>query len=165
MSDWSVVAAAAVTGVTSVASGTIGYLVAQSQARAQERQARELRQEELQRARKETYHAFLDVDRQLPARLTAGLEVGRADIEQWLDNFNHCYNAVLLIGNDAVTLQARQLFEGYLRLYEEATQGGTSWPAVTDRQAAYENHRPKLDETRKLLIVAMRLDVSGSSQS
>jgi len=165
MADWTVVAAAAVTGVTSVASGTIGYLVAQSQARAQERQARELRQEELQRARKETYHGFLDVDRQLPARLTAGLEVGRADIQEWLDSFNHGYNAVLLIGTDAVALQTRELFEGYLQLYEEVTQGGTSWPAVADRQAAFENHRPKLDETRKLLIEAMRLDVSGSSQS
>jgi hypothetical protein len=91
MADWSVVAAAAVTGVTSVASGTIGYLVAQSQARAQERQARELRKDELQQARKDTYHAFLDIDRQLPARLTAGMGVGRADIEQWLDHFNHCY--------------------------------------------------------------------------
>jgi hypothetical protein len=165
MADWSVVAAAAVTGATSVASGTIGYLVAQSQAHAQERQARELREEELHRARKETYHGFLDVDRQLPARLTAGLEVGREDIQQWLDHFNHSYNAVLLIGTDAVTLQARQLFEGYLQLYEEATQGGTSWPAVADRQTAYQNHRPRLDETRKLLIEAMRLDVSRSSQS
>jgi hypothetical protein len=165
MADWTVVAAAAVTGVTSVASGTIGYLVAQSQARAQERQARELRQEELQRARKETYHGFLDVDRRLPARLTAGLEVGQADIQEWLDSFNHGYKAVLLIGTDAVALQTRQLFEGYLQLYEEVTQGGTSWPAVPDRQAAYQNHRPKLDETRQLLIEAMRRDVSGSSQS
>jgi hypothetical protein len=166
MADWSVVAAAAVTGLTSVASGTIGYAVAQSQARAQERQARELRKDELQQARKDTYHAFLDVDRQLPARLTAGMEVERADIEQWLDQFNHCYNAVLLIGTDAVTHKTRELFADYLQLYEEATSGGTSWPTVAHRRALYQSHRPKLDETRMLLIEAMRLDVSsGSSRS
>ena len=161
MSDWSVVAAAAVTGLTSVVSGSIGYLVAQSQARAQERQSRELREEESQKARKDTYHSFLDIDRQVAARLTAGMEVGRAEVEQWLDQFNHCYNAVLLIGSDAVTLKTRELFHSYLQLFEEATHGGTSWPSVADGQAVYQSHRPILDGTRMLLIEAMRLDISG----
>src|ERR1051325_10952885 len=134
MTDWSVVAAAAVTGLTSVVSGSLGYLLPRQQARAQERQAAEARRDAQQAKRGETYHSFLDIDRQLPARLTTGLEISRQDLEEWLEPFNHCYNAVILLGSDEVAQRARDLFNGYLRLYEELTGGGKEWPDMAERQ-------------------------------
>ncbi len=159
MADWTVVAAAAVTGLTGVASGTLGYLVAQQQARAQERQAAAQTRAAMRTKRGETYHSFLDIDRQLPSRLGAGLEIERGEMEEWLDPFNHCYNAVILLGSDAVSREARELFRGYVQLFNELTEGGTSWPDAAERRAAWEAHRGKLDEVRYRLIEAMRRDV------
>jgi hypothetical protein len=162
MADWSVVAAAAVTGVTGVVSGSLGYLLAHQQTRAQERQAVAARREAQQEKRGETYHNFLDVDRQLPAQLSAGLEISRKELEDWLQPFNHCYNAVILLGSDEVALRARDLFDGYLGLYDAMTGGGRSWPDLAERQEIWAEQRGRLDEARKSLIEAMRRDVSGN---
>src|SRR5262245_13557213 len=115
MADWSVVAAAAVTGVTSVASGALGYMLAQNQARAEQRAAREARREQLKQDRKQTYHAFLDIDRKLPARLTTGLEIEPQEFHEWLDPFNHSYNALILLGTEPVAEQGRALFTSYMQ--------------------------------------------------
>jgi hypothetical protein len=165
MSEWSAAAAAAVTGITSIVSGGLGYLLAHQQTRAQERQAAQARRDAQQAKRGETYHAFLDIDRELPSQLGAGLDVSREELEEWLQPFNHCYNAVILLGSDEVGERARDLFEGYVALYNALTGGaGKSWPTMDERQAAWAARREELDVARTRLIEAMRRDVFGNGE-
>jgi hypothetical protein len=159
VSEWSATAAAAVTGLAAIVSGSLGYLLGYRQSRVLERQASQARRDAQQAKRGETYHSFLDIDRQLPSRLGAGLDVSRKELEEWLQPFNHCYNAVILLGSDEVGKRARDLFNGYVSLYNALTGGGKSWPTVEERQAAWAEHQGGLDEARSGLIEAMRRDV------
>jgi hypothetical protein len=158
--EWSATAAAAVTGLATIVSGSLGYLLGYRQSRAEERRAEQARRDAQQAKRGETYHSFLDIDRQLPSRLGAGLDITREELEDWLQPFNHCYNAVILLGGEEVSTRARALFDGYVSLYNGLTGGaGKSWPTLEDRQAAWAEHQAPLDEARRALIDAMRRDV------
>jgi len=163
-SEWTPVAVAAVTGITTIVSGGLGYLLGAQQSRAQERQAANARRDAQQAKRGETYHSFLDVDRELPARLGAGLDVSHEELEKWLPSFGHCYNAVILLGSDEVSERARDLFNGYAGLYNALTGEGKSWPTAEERQAAWAERRDGLDEARRRLIDAMRRDVFANGE-
>jgi hypothetical protein len=114
--------------------------------------------------RGETYHSFLDIDRQLPARLRTGMEISRQDLEEWLEPFNHCYNAVILLGSDEVSQRARDLFNGYLRLYDALTGRGKGWPNMAERQSAWSELQGELDEMRARLIESTRRDVFANGE-
>ena len=135
--EWSATAAAAVTGLAAIVSGSLGYLLGYRQSRALEREAAQARRGAQQAKRGETYHSFLDIDRQLPSRLGAGLDISRTELEAWLQPFNHCYNAVILLGSDEVSERARDLFNGYVSLYNALTVGA-------DEDLPPRSHRPRL---------------------
>lgn len=163
--EWSATAAAAVTGLATIVSGSIGYLLGYRQSRAQEREAAQARRDAQQAKRGETYHTFLNIDRQLPSRLGAGLDISQKELEEWLQPFNHSYNAVILLGSDEVSERARDLFNGYVSLYNALTGGaGKSWPTAEERQTAWAEQRDGLDEARRALIEAMRRDVFANGE-
>jgi hypothetical protein len=128
VTDWGTVAASLSGLGGAVVGGGVGYLGARLQASVAHDQAeisrhqidieaeryREERRDASVQRRTEIYQQFLDHERWLATRMSTGIEpLDRAGYLNWLDGYNHRYNALLLAATSRVRKAVEELDEAY----------------------------------------------------
>ena len=165
MADWSSVALAGVTAAAGVLGGGIGYLGARLQARVGLRQVEieidRLNAEHAEdhlRNRQSTYHNFLDVEQRYLAMMSRE-DFPRGLYDDWLADYHHTYDGVILFGTDHAREAAERLNETHKEIHRDYYRevNGTFSARIL---RAYFAHQEDYRAGRQEMLDAMREDVA-----
>jgi hypothetical protein len=169
VSDWSSVAIAGIGAGAGVLGGGVGYLGARLQARVGFRQIdaesdrlRQAHEEDHFRNRQATYHNFLDVEQRFLALVSTGMPDVSEDVySQWLADYHHTYDGVVLLGAESVRDAAQAVNDSHYVISADQLGEGDF---TTRLRKSYLKHQPEYRANRAALLDAMRADVAPESR-
>jgi hypothetical protein len=165
VADWTLVAAAAVTGATGVLGGWVGYLSARHQSAGELERLREQHAVEARRYRQEEYRRFLDHLSSFMA-IEAGEVMIEDSFSEWQDEFHHLANGIRLFGEEEVVTHVVEL-AGALGVILSLIPDEEDWGGPPGEYPPFEDHLLRAwgtvaqgwGETFRHLVAAMRADV------
>jgi hypothetical protein len=164
--DWTVIAAAAVTGVTAITVGLIGLFgarlsatVGQRQVEAENERLREEHREAHLRRRQELYLRLLSADRQLIARVNSGERLERSQTHALYESIAESASAAVLFGTKYVGRRALDYQRVVGQVFRDASGPNEDFDVTT--RALFRETSSSWAKTRQALIDAMREDVSA----
>jgi hypothetical protein len=175
MADWTLITttlgASAISATTAyliakrAAETTAGQVAAETtrireQIEAENERLRVQHQEDHLRNRQGTYHAFLNVERDLQSRFAFGATLPRGEYDEWAELFFSHFNGVLLFGPESLRPPMEWLRSAHGSVYEDYMKDKSPRSFGEKMGAAYHAHLEDLLAAREACLDAMRADVA-----
>jgi hypothetical protein len=131
------------------------------QIEAENQRLRNQHREDHLRNRQGTYHAFLNVERELQLRFGFGAQpISREHYDDWAKRFFDLFNGVLLFGPETLRTPMQAVHDAHGKVYEEYINDRSSRPFGEKMKDAYFAHVDDVLAARETLVDAMREDVA-----